>query len=188
NPQPSPQEAPRGWPGRLRAQRAVGLLLRSPRRDEGAIGMAEVVDDTTVIRERVRERYAAAAKAATESRSTGCGCGGTAAAQADEHGRHVFGGSLYGSEAEAAPEAAVAASLGCGVPTAVAELREGETVLDLGSGAGIDVLLSARRVGPAGLGYGLDMTDEMREPGRRTAGDAGGEHHRLGKGGRGAVP
>ena len=71
------------------------------------------------------------------------------------------------------PEDAVLASLGCGNPTAVAELREGETVLDLGSGGGIDVLLSARRVGPTGKAYGLDMTDEMLELARANAADAG---------------
>ena len=135
--------------------------------------MAEIVDDTTAIRERVRERYAAAAKAATESRSTGCGCAGTTAALTDEHGREVFGGLLYESEAEVAPEAAVAASLGCGVPTAVAELREGESVLDLGSGAGADVLISAQRVAPTGRAIGLDMTDEMLALARSNAAEAG---------------
>ena len=71
------------------------------------------------------------------------------------------------------PDAAVLASLGCGNPTAVAELREGETVLDLGSGGGIDVILSARRVGPTGRAYGLDMTDEMLALARRNAAEAG---------------
>jgi arsenite methyltransferase len=103
------------------------------------------------VRENVRRRYAAAARA-TDPRPE-CGCG-------TDDGR--FGGALYDpAEADAAPEAAVKASLGCGVPTAVADLHEGETVLDLGSGAGADVLISARRVGAAGRAIGLDMTDEM---------------------------
>ena len=73
-----------------------------------------------------------------------------------------FGEALYDAEQRGElPEAAALASLGCGNPTAVAELREGETVLDLGSGGGIDVILSAKRVGPTGTAYGLDMTDEM---------------------------
>jgi ubiquinone/menaquinone biosynthesis C-methylase UbiE len=84
----------------------------------------------------------------------------------------VFGGGLYES-AEGVPQAALDASLGCGVPTAVAELREGETVLDLGSGAGADVLISARRVGPTGRAIGVDMTDEMLELGRANAAEAG---------------
>ena len=80
----------------------------------------------------------------------------------DASGEQVFGGALYEpGEAAEAPATAVAASLGCGVPTAVADLKEGETVLDLGSGAGADVLISARRVGPTGRAIGLDMTDEM---------------------------
>ena len=136
--------------------------------------MAELADDTTAIRERVRERYAAAAKAAAETRSTACGCGGTAAALTDEHGRQVFGGALYESdEADAAPETAVAASLGCGVPTAVADLRDGEIVLDLGSGAGADVLISAKRVAPTGRAIGLDMTDEMLALAWSNAAEAG---------------
>jgi arsenite methyltransferase len=89
----------------------------------------------------------------------------------------VFGGSLYDSaEAGEAPEAAVAASLGCGVPTAVADLHEGETVLDLGSGAGADVLISATRVGPSGKAIGLDMTDEMLDLARRNAAEAGAKN------------
>jgi arsenite methyltransferase len=108
----------------------------------------------------VRERYAAAATAS----SSGC-CGST---QAD-----CGGASLYDAEGDAAPKAAVEASLGCGVPTAVADLHEGETVLDLGSGAGADVLISARRVGTAGKAIGLDMTDEMLELARANASEAG---------------
>ena len=80
---------------------------------------------------------------------------------------------LYADEGDAAPKAAVEASLGCGVPTAVADLHEGETVLDLGSGAGADVLISARRVGPSGKAIGLDMTDEMLELARANAAAAG---------------
>lgn len=116
---------------------------------------------------------------------SGCGvgaggsscCGPAELSLTDESGTAVFGDALYGAaEAAAAPEAAVAASLGCGVPTAVADLREGETVLDLGSGAGADVLISARRVGPAGRAIGLDMTDEMLELARRNAGAAGAQN------------
>jgi SAM-dependent methyltransferase len=108
----------------------------------------------TNIREVVRDRYAAAARAVSGS---GCGCGGSARAGADP-----ITSDLYAeAEKSVLPEKAVLASLGCGNPTALAELREGETVLDLGSGGGIDVLLSARRVGPTGKAYGLDMTDEM---------------------------
>ncbi|MBP2321447.1 SAM-dependent methyltransferase [Kibdelosporangium banguiense] len=107
------------------------------------------------LRETVRARYAAAATTVVES---GSGCCGPQAVEVDDN----FGSTLYGAdERDELPAEAVAASLGCGNPTAVAELREGERVLDLGSGGGIDVLLSARRVGPTGKAYGLDMTDEM---------------------------
>ncbi|MFE6280952.1 arsenite methyltransferase [Streptomyces sp. NPDC057877] len=112
-------------------------------------------EQSTELRESVRQRYAAAAVRVTER---GGGCCGPAPVEADES----FGSTLYtADEREGLPAEAVAASLGCGNPTAVAELREGERVLDLGSGGGIDVLLSARRVGPTGKAYGLDMTDEM---------------------------
>ncbi|HEV8612369.1 MAG TPA: arsenite methyltransferase [Gemmatimonadales bacterium] len=109
------------------------------------------------IRDSVKEKYGEAAKRVLEGKaaeccSTSC-CGG---------GSDPISSNLYSAaESAAVPEAAVLASLGCGNPTALAELREGETVLDLGSGGGIDVLLSARRVGPTGKAYGLDMTDEM---------------------------
>ena len=148
--------------------------------------MADMTDAST-IREHVRERYAAAAKAAAENADTGC-CGegsscGSAVALTDERGQQVFGGSLYDSiEAGEVPEAAVAASLGCGVPTAVADLHEGETVLDLGSGAGADVLISAQRVGLTGKAIGLDMTDEMLELARRNAAAAGAENVEFLKG------
>ena len=117
------------------------------------------------IRETVRERYAAAARTLDEHRSSSCGCA---------TGAEVFGGALYDeAQADGATATAVQASVGCGVPTAVAELRDGETVLDLGSGAGADVLISARRVGPAGKAIGLDMTDEMLALARRNADEAG---------------
>jgi SAM-dependent methyltransferase len=122
------------------------------------------------LREHVRDRYAAAARAvaegkAADDRSEVAGCC---------EPQEGLGVQLYdlGQRSEL-PEEAVLASLGCGNPTAVAELREGETVLDLGSGGGIDVLLSAARVGPAGKAYGLDMTDEMLELARRNAEGAG---------------
>jgi len=141
--------------------------------------MAELTH--TDIREHVRERYAAAATAVSESAASGC-CGGAAGAIAgcgsdiastDEHGNEVFGATLYDEADDDALRPAVEASLGCGVPTAVADLHEGETVLDLGSGAGADVLISARRVGPTGKAIGLDMTDEMLALARANAAAAG---------------
>jgi SAM-dependent methyltransferase len=110
---------------------------------------------TTDLRETVRRRYATAAVKVTEG---GTACCGPEPVEIDDN----FGSALYAADdRDALPAEAVAASLGCGNPTAVAELREGERVLDLGSGGGIDVLLSARRVGPTGKAYGLDMTEEM---------------------------
>jgi SAM-dependent methyltransferase len=128
------------------------------------------------VREQVRERYAAAATTVTTGHgnasccddSGGC-CGGATLLEVDDR----FGAALYpASDTDGLPIAAVAASLGCGNPIAVAELREGETVLDLGSGGGIDVLLSARRVGPSGFVYGVDMTDEMLDLARSNAAKA----------------
>ncbi|MGZ5308669.1 MAG: arsenite methyltransferase [Solirubrobacterales bacterium] len=136
--------------------------------------MAEQVSE---IRETVRERYAEAAKTATAGGEASCGggscCGPTDITETQE-GFENFGARLYtGDEQGKLPDAAKLASLGCGNPTAVAELHEGETVLDLGSGGGIDVLLSARRVGPTGKAYGLDMTDEMLELARANQREAG---------------
>ena len=145
--------------------------------------MAQLTD--TDIREQVRERYAAAAKGASEQAS--CGCNPATAftdpdmSPTDEDGTVVFGAALYEEEASAAPKA-VEASLGCGVPTAVADLRDGETVLDLGSGAGADVLISARRVAPSGRAIGLDMTDEMLDLARANAREAGVDNVEFVKG------
>jgi arsenite methyltransferase len=144
--------------------------------DEG-IGMT-TGQDTPVTRGHVRERYAAAAiKVLDGKASGGCcgpssadGCCGPSAAEAEEG----FGSALYSAaERSELPGAALEASLGCGNPLMVAELNAGETVLDLGSGGGIDVLLSGRRVGSTGKAYGLDMTDEMLELARRNASEAG---------------
>jgi SAM-dependent methyltransferase len=131
-------------------------------------------EPATEIRETVRERYAAAARRAAESSSA------LVVTHADEQG--LFGASLYGDETAEASAGAVNASLGCGVPTAVADLHEGETVLDLGSGAGADVLISARRVGPAGRAIGLDMTDEMLALAQRNATEAGATNVQFLKG------
>jgi arsenite methyltransferase len=124
------------------------------------------------LRDEVRRRYAEAALAVDTGSARGCGEGACCAG--DASGESSFGDALYDAEQRGQlPDAAVLASLGCGNPTAVAQLREGETVLDLGSGGGIDVILSARRVGPAGTAYGLDMTDEMLALARRNAAEAG---------------
>jgi arsenite methyltransferase len=112
---------------------------------------------STGIKEVVREKYAEAARRAASGGSSCCG-----AAAADSHCADPITSNLYGAgEIAGVPESALTTSLGCGNPTALAELKPGEIVLDLGSGGGIDVLLSARRVAPGGKAYGLDMTDEM---------------------------
>jgi SAM-dependent methyltransferase len=152
--------------------------------------------DKDILREQVRARYAAAAtKVASGQGDCGCGqpadcgcgegCCGTAAT-AEEPG---FGAELYAAlDRDQLPDTALLASLGCGNPTAVAELHEGETVLDLGSGGGIDVLLSAKRVGPAGKAYGLDMTEEMLQLARRNAAEAGATNVEFLKGQIEAIP
>jgi arsenite methyltransferase len=130
----------------------------------GAAAITPTTPSATAVRETVREKYAAAARVA------GAGAGTTCCSLAGAEG--LFGSALY-TETEYAADSAVNASLGCGVPTAVADLNEGETVLDLGSGAGADVLISARRVGATGKAIGLDMTDEMLELARANAAEAG---------------
>jgi arsenite methyltransferase len=135
--------------------------------------MATTADD---LREEVRRRYAESARAVTDG-SAGCGCGHGGCcddSEANAAGSTKFGEALYDAEQRGElPQTATLASLGCGNPTAVADLRGGEIVLDLGSGGGIDVILSAKRVGSTGLAYGLDMTDEMLALARQNADEAG---------------
>ena len=159
----------------------------------------------TDLREQVRSRYAAAARAVLEPRpgitaqcveisATGSCCGGPAAESCCGAGSSAeaaggFSEHLYREgETDWLPEEAVLASLGCGNPIAVADLHEGERVLDLGSGGGIDVLLSARRVGPSGFAYGVDMTDDMLTLARANAAQAGAENVEFRKGEIEALP
>jgi len=132
------------------------------------------------LREQVRRRYAESARVMSEGTGT-AGCGGGSCCADGGSDASLFGEALYDAEQRGElPETATLASLGCGNPTAVAELREGDTVLDLGSGGGIDVILSAKRVGPTGTAYGLDMTDEMLALAQRNAREAGiGNAHFL---------
>src|SRR5215469_8669554 len=161
---------------------------------------------STDLREEVRARYAEAAQAVLNpqpgvsascgrtSESTSCcgpsesaSCCGTGSAALDT--AEAFGGSLYGEgETDGLPEEAILASLGCGNPLAVADLHEGERVLDLGSGGGIDVLLSARRVGPTGYAYGVDMTDDMLALARANAAKANAANVEFLKGEIEAIP
>jgi len=135
----------------------------------------------TNLRETVRQRYAQAA-ATAECCEPSC-CSGTTAQAVD-----IKGGSYEAAELSDLPRGAATASLGCGNPTAVADLAQGEKVLDLGSGGGIDVLLAARRVGPDGFVYGLDMTDEMLELARRNTAEAGVSNVEFLKGYIEAIP
>jgi len=124
------------------------------------------------LREEVRRRYAESALRAG-GEPEGCGCGSGACCADGDSDAAKFGEALYDAEQRSElPDAAVLASLGCGNPTAFADLREGDIVLDLGSGGGIDVILSAKRVGPTGVAYGLDMTDEMLALAQRNAAEA----------------
>jgi len=143
---------------------------------------------STDLREEVRSRYAAAARAVLEPQAgvaASC-CDSPAADSCRGTAAEAVGGFSEGlyreGETDGLPEEAVLASLGCGNPIAVAELHEGERVLDLGSGGGIDVLLSARRVGPTGFAYGVDMTDDMLELARGNAAKAGAANVEFRKG------
>jgi arsenite methyltransferase len=156
--------------------------------------MAEQLRNKDDVREAVRERYAEAAEVAKagaeasccSTEGAACGCGSSIAR---DGAAEAFGSQLYSIEEQGTlPDPAKHASLGCGNPTAVAELHEGETVLDLGSGGGIDVLLSARRVGPSGKAFGLDMTDEMLELARANQREAGIENVEFLKGTIESVP
>ena len=160
--------------------------------------MTTTADD---LRDEVRRRYAEAARSVAAGRKGSCGCAGdccsdgardTGCCDSDccsTPSESSFGEALYSAEERnELPDAAVLASLGCGNPIAVAELRPGETVLDLGSGGGIDVILSAKRVGETGVAYGLDMTDEMLALARRNAADAGVRNVHFLKGHIEAIP
>ena len=139
--------------------------------------MSEPELEETAIQESVRKKYGEAAKQVASGGSACCG------GAAELIGCDPIGANLYNeTEKGGLPEEAVRASLGCGNPTALAELKRGETVLDLGSGGGIDVLLSARRVGPTGKAYGLDMTDEMLALARENQRKAGVENAEFLKG------
>jgi arsenite methyltransferase len=130
--------------------------------------------EQTELRDVIRARYAAAAVVTTDENAGAASCCSAEGAIITPEQREQFGSPLYAQEdRDQLPDAAVLASLGCGNPIAIAELHEGETVLDLGSGGGIDVLLSARRIGPTGLAHGLDMTDEMLDLARRNQAEAG---------------
>jgi arsenite methyltransferase len=156
--------------------------------------MLDGLVEEVALRERVRARYAELAEVAAAGATCGCGqpvdcgCGADCCTPADENQPGIAAELYPADDREALPETAVLASLGCGNPTAVAELREGEVVLDLGSGGGIDVLLSARRVGPSGKAYGLDMTEEMLALARRNATQAGARNVEFLKGHIEAIP
>jgi SAM-dependent methyltransferase len=143
------------------------------------------------VREIVRQKYGEAALTVLNGEGAAC-CGGSTGGGATccgaGSGDAITGGLYDAAEAAQIPEAALLASLGCGNPTALASLAPGEIVLDLGSGGGIDVLLSARRVGPTGFAYGLDMTDEMLALAERNRAEAGAENVRFLKGHIESIP
>lgn len=146
--------------------------------------MATTNNPVLELREVVREKYAERARAVTSESASCCAPGCCSTAELDPVTSNLYSAS----EAAEIPADALAASLGCGNPTALAELHAGEVVLDLGSGGGIDVLLSAKRVGPAGFAYGLDMTDEMLELANRNKAAAGAENVAFLKGAIEEIP
>jgi SAM-dependent methyltransferase len=161
-----------------------------------------MVAEAAEMQEQVRARYAAAAVAVTAGHDAGCGsdpgccsssasscCSPSSCAPGSVEVDETFGAGLYSAdERSELPAEAIAASLGCGNPLAVADLHPGERVLDLGSGGGIDVLLSARRVGESGFAYGVDMTDEMLELARANAAKAAVKNVEFVKGSIEAIP
>jgi SAM-dependent methyltransferase len=167
--------------------------MTTPNTGEQGDVLAEVLTELD-LRERVRTRYGELAELAASGATCGCGqpvdcgCGADCCTPVDENQPGVAAEFYPAADRDALPETAVLASLGCGNPIAVAELRPGEVVLDLGSGGGIDVLLSAKRVGPLGKAYGLDMTEEMLALARRNASQAGATNVEFLKGHIEAIP
>src|SRR3954462_6870235 len=136
------------------------------------------------IKDVVQQKYGQAALEARSGAKASCGCGTSCGCGPDPITSNLYDGT----QAAAIPAEALLASLGCGNPTALADLKPGEVVLDLGSGGGIDVLLSARRVGPTGFAFGLDMTDEMLQLAERNKGEAGATNVTFLKGHIEAIP
>jgi arsenite methyltransferase len=152
---------------------------------EDVVGLRSAEEEISMseeLREEVRDRYAGIARTVREGGGSGCCGSGERALDSEAPEVDWTGGSYSEGERRELPQAAVAASLGCGNPVALATLSPGEVVLDLGSGGGIDVLLSARRVSPGGKAYGLDMTDEMLELARQNKEEAGVENAEFLKG------
>ena len=148
-----------------------------------------MTEQAHALREQVRQRYAAAATAVRTGTTASCCSAESSSEVSDVKVGEGFGSHLYGrTERDQLPADAVAASLGCGNPVAVADLHKGDTVLDLGSGGGVDVLLSARRVGSTGKAYGLDMTDEMLALARANATQVGATNVEFLKGTIEAIP
>jgi arsenite methyltransferase len=148
-----------------------------------------MTEHTEALRDRVRQRYATAAIAVRTGTTASCCSADASSTVHDVAIGEGFGGRLYGpAERGALPAQAITASLGCGNPVAVAELQDGDSVLDLGSGGGIDVLLSARRVGPTGKAFGLDMTEEMLTLARANAAQAGATNAEFLQGTIEAIP
>jgi SAM-dependent methyltransferase len=155
--------------GAARASAATTLDTPSP----SAIVASIATSDGDALRATVRDKYAAAARRAADGEQASCGCGPSCCDSTGEVWDPITSDLYEAGQTEGIPAQALLASLGCGNPTALAELAEGETVLDLGSGGGIDVLLSARRVGASGKAYGLDMTDDMLALARENQARAG---------------
>src|SRR6187399_978188 len=150
----------------------VATLERTTTARPAVAPVTTVPDERDALRDEVRSKYGAAARRAAAGETATCGCGTSCDAKGSEW--DPITSNLY-DEGQAAgiPAEALLASLGCGNPTALAQLNPGETVLDLGSGGGIDVLLSARRVGPTGFAFGVDMTDEMLALAEKNKAEAG---------------
>jgi SAM-dependent methyltransferase len=160
-------------------------MLPLTRKEKRTMADTGKLTDRADVREIVRQKYGAAALTVLQGQGAACCGGGGKSCCGDDA---VTGGLYDQTEATSIPEAALLASLGCGNPTALAALRPGEVVLDLGSGGGIDVLLAARRVGPTGFVYGLDMTDEMLALAEKNRAEAGATNARFLKGQIEAIP